>query len=226
MSFNAKQRPRSRTSLHVVVLLSVSTIVLAAPARAQEPRFDVVFRNMPLRDVIIQLASSPPKSVAFDRAVRERRSISFEARAVSKSDALAEVLRCEHLYAVELGSVLIVAPDTAEARANYTPQRIEECRIDGNNERRGDVVLPKAPLEAGLRALARENGREARFVLAIVRDPREYDLALREVTPEEALQVFCLVTHVGIVDDGEVLIFTRYVGRPGSRATSRSPCAS
>jgi hypothetical protein len=65
----------------------------------------------------------------------------------------------------------------------------------------------------GLTTLARANGRAARVDAAISRDPRAYDLELRGVTATEALQVPCLVTHLHVRDDGEVLDFTLDTGR-------------
>jgi hypothetical protein len=201
-------RPRRITRLIVATLLSVSTISLVESAAVQDPLTDIVFRNTAVRSAIAALGESLGKSVAFDRAVPEQRTISFEVRGVLKSDALAQLLQRERLFAIEIGSVLIVAPDSEQAHANYTPQRIEACRIGGHDETRGDIVLPRAPLEKGLTILAQANGRAARVDAAISRDPRAYDLELRAVTTAEALQVFCLVTHVHVRDDGDVLDFS------------------
>ena len=44
-----------------------------------------------------------------------------------------------------------------------------------------------------------------------IRDDRgRYDLELRGMSPAEALQVFCLVTHVKVTPINGMLMFTRY----------------
>ena len=120
-----------RVSLPSVLLLLVSTILIATPAPAQDPVVDVQFHNSDVRIAIASLAEKLEKTVAFDRDVSEKRSISFQARSVTKADALTQLLQQEKLYTIELGPVIIIAPDTDAARANYTPERIEACRIDG-----------------------------------------------------------------------------------------------
>ena len=146
--------------------------------------------------------------MAFDKEVPTQRLITFESHNVLKAEALVRLLRQERLYAIEVGSVLIVAPDSDEARANYTPQRIAECRIDSNENRRRDVVVPAAQLKHMLENLAKGMKRDATVDAAIAQESLATGFELRDVTPAETLQVLCLVAHVAIRDDGSVLVFT------------------
>jgi len=191
----------------IALWLALNTIV--APVRAQDTPTDVRFHNLSLHASISLIANSLHKSVAFDREVPMKRLITFEALNVLKSEALARLLRQERLYAIELGSVLIVAPDLEETRANYTPQRITACRIGGDEDRRHDIVVPPSPLQHVLETLATTMKRDATVDAAIMQDSREYGYELRNVTTAEALQVVCLAAHVAVRDEGSALAFTR-----------------
>src|SRR6266850_3653331 len=98
-------RPGHMTRLIVVSLLAASTIPLVASTAAQDSPSDVVFHNLSIRSSIAALGASLGKAVAFDMAFPEQRIISFEARNVLKSDALAQLLQRERLFAIEVGSV-------------------------------------------------------------------------------------------------------------------------
>jgi len=199
---------RQASPVITAIALSLALNTLVAPVRAQDKPLDVKFRDMFLRASISVIAKSLQKSVAFDREVPTKELISFEALNVLKSEALARLLQQERLYAIELGSVLIVAPDLEEARVNYTPQRIAACRIGGDEDRRHEFVVPPSPLQRALETLAKMMKRDATVDAAIMQDSREYGFELRNVTTAEALQVLCLVAHVAVRDEGSVLAFT------------------
>jgi len=196
------------TSVITAIALWLALNTLVAPARAQDATLDVKFRDIFLPASISLIANSLQKSVAFDREVPMKRLITFEALNVLKSEALARLLRQERLYAIELGSVLIVAPDLDETRANYTPQRIAACRIGGDEDRRHDIVVPPARLQQAIENLAKTMKRDATVDAAIMQDSREFSYELRNVTTAEALQVVCLAAHVAVRDEGSVLAFT------------------
>jgi len=190
----------------IALWLALNTIV--APVRAQDTPTDVRFHNLSLHASISLIANSLQKSVAFDREIPTQRMITFEAFNVLKTEALARLLRRERLYAIELGSALIVAPDLDETRANYTPQRIAACRIGGDEGRRHDIVVPPSPLQHVLETLTKTMQRDATVDVAIMQDSREYGYELHNVTTAEALQVVCLIAHVAVRDEGSVLAFT------------------
>jgi len=201
-------RPIPMASVITAIALWLALNTLVAPARAQDATLDVKFRDIFLPASISLIANSLQKSVAFDREVPMKRLITFEALNVLKSEALARLLRQERLYAIELGSVLIVAPDLEETRANYTPQRITACRIGGDEDRRHDIVVPPARLQQALENLAKTMKRDATVDAAIMQDSREFGYELRNVTTAEALQVVCLIAHVAVRDEGSVIVFT------------------
>ena len=210
LGFKRFGNPRGLRMKRVItaIALWLALTALVAPAPAQDKRSDVIFRDLYLDSAIAMLANSLQKSVAFDREIPTQRKITFEALNVLTSEALAQLLRRERLYLIELGSVLIVAPDSEESRANYTPQRIAVCRIDGDEDPRRDIVLPPAPLQHGLETLAKAMKREATVDAAIAQESRAYGFKLRNVTTAEAMQALCLVAHVAVREEGRVLAFT------------------
>lgn len=205
-SVNPRPVRMARMITAIALWLALNTIV--APVRAQDTPTDVRFHNLSLHASISLIANSLQKSVAFDREIPTQRMITFEELNVMKTEALARLLRRERLYAIELGSVLIVAPDLDGTRANYTPQRIAACRIGGDEDRRHDIVVPSSPLQHVLETLAKTMKRDATVDAAIMQDSREYGYELRNVTTAEALKVLCLVAHVAVRDEGSVLVFT------------------
>lgn len=208
LGFKRSGNPHPSTSVITAIALWLVLIVLGAQAQVQDTPTDVTFVNTSLRASISLIANSLQKSAAFDREIPTQRMITFEALNVLKTEALARLLRRERLYAIELGSVLIVAPDSDETRANYTPQRVAECRISGDEVRQHDIVVPPSPLQHVLETLAKRMKRDATVDAAIMQDSREYGYELRNVTTAEALLVVCLVAHVAVRDEGNVLAFT------------------
>lgn len=190
------------------IALLLALTVRVAQAQAQDAPTDVTFHNTSLRSTISLIANSLRKSVVFDKEVSTQRTITFERRNVLKSEALAALLQQERLYTIELGSVLIVAPDSDESSANYTPQRIAASRIGGDEDRRHDIVTPPTRLQQVLEILAKAMNREATVDALIMQESREYSFELRSVTSAEALQVVCLVAHLAVRDEGSVLAFT------------------
>ena len=201
-------RPLHITRVVTAIVLWLALTAVVEPARPQDAPTDVTFHNTSLRALISLIANSLQKSVAFDREIPAQRLITFEVLNVLKSEALARLLRQERLYAIELGSVLIVLPDSDEARANYKPERIAASRIGGDDDRRHDIVVPTARLQQAIETLAKAMKREVTIDSAIAQESRGYGLELRNVTSAEALQVLCLVAHLAVREEGSVLAFT------------------
>ena len=105
--------------------LVISALVLAplATAAVRDDRTDVTFEHVSARVAIEQLARSLDKSVVFDIDFHDE-PIDFGASGVAHAQALEQLLEQEGLFSVEVGGVLIVAPDAAYERNNYSPERI------------------------------------------------------------------------------------------------------
>jgi hypothetical protein len=204
----------------MAVAISVVIVGSAPRSPAQDGTVDVTFHQVPIRSAVEQLAASIGKSVAFDYKVPER-NVDFDAKGVTRAKALWQLLETNDLYSVEFAGALIVAPDTLEARHNYSPRRIADCTLPGDGGVLSDVVFHVTPVQEILKALAESTGHSAVFEFGPETAQRRYSVELRNITRAGAIGVLCLAHHLSVRANGGELVFAAPMATGYSRSSSQ-----
>jgi hypothetical protein len=177
-----------------------------ASSAGQEQTVDVTFRQTPARAAIEQLAQSLGKSVAFDIKFRDR-TIDFDAKEVTRAEALRRLLDANDLFSVDVEGVLVVAPDTLEVRGDYSARRIEACRVPSHGSVKSDIVFQLTPGDEILKALTTSLGLAAVFAPGSETAHRQYSVELRGISREAAIRVLCLALHISVRANRHELVF-------------------
>ena len=195
-----------------LAVTAFAAILWNAPCSlGQDRTSDVTFHQVAARSAIEQLAQELGKSVVFDLRFSER-DIDFDAQGVTKGEALYQLLEANKLYSVEVGEVLIVAPDTMDSRRNYSARRIDACRIQSDGNTMTDVIFHNTPVQQIFTLLTKSIGKEAVLELSSDTARRPYTFEIRDTTIPRSIGVLCLVLHLSVQADGEKLVFSEPSG--------------